>query len=106
MKSKNEGFTLSHASSGEEGLERLAGRNPRAVLLDIGNDAEFDIGDDIATVKPVVIYPLRQFWSPVGMSLELRKVEKWSGVMPTTLITDGDSALVSITPAGARGGAK
>ncbi len=33
---ENEGFTLSHASSGEEGLKRLEGRNPRAVLLDIG----------------------------------------------------------------------
>jgi len=33
---EKEGFRLSHAPTGEEGLERLAGRSPRAVLLDIG----------------------------------------------------------------------
>lgn len=34
------------------------------------------------------------------MVLELRKVEKWTGVMPITLITDGNSPLLSITPHG------
>jgi DNA-binding response OmpR family regulator len=33
---EKEGFRLTHASDGEEGLEHLAGRSPRAVLLDIG----------------------------------------------------------------------
>jgi len=30
--------------------------------------------------------------------LELRKIETWNGVMPTTLITDGGSTLLNITP--------
>lgn len=30
--------------------------------------------------------------------LELRRVERWNGIMPSTLITDGDSALLNITP--------
>jgi DNA-binding response OmpR family regulator len=33
---EREGYTLSHARSGEEGLELLAKRKPRAVLLDLG----------------------------------------------------------------------
>jgi regulator of protease activity HflC (stomatin/prohibitin superfamily) len=30
--------------------------------------------------------------------LELRRVQRWNGIMPSTLITDGDSALLNITP--------
>ena len=33
---EREGFRLLHATSGEEGLERLRDRGPRAVLLDVG----------------------------------------------------------------------
>jgi DNA-binding response OmpR family regulator len=33
---EREGFRLLHAESGEEGLERLAARGPRVVLLDVG----------------------------------------------------------------------
>lgn len=33
---EREGFTLSHARSGEEGLERFDARHPRVVLLDLG----------------------------------------------------------------------
>jgi len=33
---EREGFTLIHAESGEEGLERLKERSPRAVLIDLG----------------------------------------------------------------------
>ena len=30
--------------------------------------------------------------------LELRKIETWNGIMPTTLITDGGSTMLTITP--------
>lgn len=33
---EREGFTLIHAHSGEEGLERMVERTPRAILLDLG----------------------------------------------------------------------
>ena len=33
---EREGFRLTHAASGEDGLERLETRAPRAVLLDLG----------------------------------------------------------------------
>lgn len=33
---EREGFTLIHASTGEEGLQRIVERTPRAILLDLG----------------------------------------------------------------------
>jgi prohibitin 2 len=65
--------------------EEAKGKKLAAILAAQGEAEAIRIQGDAIRANPMVI--------------ELRKIEKWDGAMPITLITDGDSPLLSITPA-------
>jgi regulator of protease activity HflC (stomatin/prohibitin superfamily) len=65
--------------------EEAKGKKLAAILVAQGEAEAIRIQGDAIRANPMV--------------LELRKIEKWKGDMPVTLVTDGSSPLLSITPA-------
>lgn len=66
--------------------EEAKGKKKAAILLAEGEAEAIRIQGDAIRANPMV--------------LELRKIERWKGDMPNTLVTDPNSALLRITPAG------
>lgn len=70
----------------QQAIAKAEGQKQSSVLAAEGEAQSIEIQGEALRLNPQV--------------LELRRIERWNGIMPTTLITDGGSPLVQITPAG------